>query len=1121
MDIFHLLMLVLGAAACYAVLHWREARRKPDPLPAGEASKAEAEASRPDMPEIYRIAASLRPYVNEAPPVDELRRHPEFQRGVALLRSAAGADTDLLSYYESDSAALACMALEALKQLERSDAVPDIMAKLDDQYRTRLHFALSTLNDLQSEALIGPVLVAAAGGFERDASDFRALRAFIAQRRSAGEDLVFGSALQGISDDEADELERLLKDLGPEYVEALSDELHNRDAELIDLEYLRGFGRIWTADDLAGDSPITYKRLLDHVGAAESLLLKEPSRSVVLVGEPGVGKTVVFKVLAQRLLEQGWVIFEAGAAELMSGQKYIGELEGRVQTLLRKLSGGRKVLWYVPNFHELMVAGRHKYQLVSILDAILPHAEKGELRFVGETEATSFEKLLQAKPQVRTAVAVERIAPATDSEALEIVRNWAAHHSKAAGGAIISEKTIAEAFELVRQFLGNLASPGHILRFLSMTRKRLAAVKGKYVINHDELISTLGQLTGLPASILDDRQELKLETLRNFLNERVFGQPEAAECLIDRVAMIKAGLTDPTQPLGVFLFVGPTGTGKTEIAKTLAEYLFGSSERMIRLDMSEFAAPESIGRIVGDTDIGSDNLSLTDQIRNQPFAVLLLDEFEKASPHIWDLFLQVFDDGRLTDRRGNTADFRHCIIIMTSNLGAAIPQRESIGFLAEREQFTGKNVESAVEQVFRREFVNRIDRIVVFHPLERGVMRDLLHKELQAVLKRRGLRNRTWAVEWEDSAINFLLEKGYTEDLGARPLKRAIERYLLSPLALTIVSHQFPEGDQFLFVRSNGRRIEVEFIDPDNQSDKRQEELFPPFADNSGETDLPSLVLEPAGNSAEVALLSLRVAELDDRIAAAEWEQRKTAELDQASTPEFWESDERFGILGRVEFMDRIEEGMKTARTLMERLARGAEEQTFSAQLVQRLAQQVFLLDEACKALDQNKPRDSFLLIEAVRDGGAKAAGNNEFAMRIGKMYWNWAQKRKMKFDILEEYEPERSQAYRLLVAVSGFAAYSLLAPESGMHVMEAPGERKSTERSVARVRVVPQPNNPLDGKEALLATAQELLAEDEGRPAIVRRYRKLPSPLVRDAVRKWRTGRLDRVLEGDFDVMS
>jgi ATP-dependent Clp protease ATP-binding subunit ClpC len=242
----------------------------------------------------------------------------------------------------------------------------------------------------------------------------------------------------------------------------------------------------------------------------------------------------------------------------------------------------------------------------------------------------------------------------------------------------------------------------------------------------------------------------------------VLGQPEAVDCLVERLAMIKAGLTNPSRPLGVFLFVGPTGTGKTEIAKALAEYLFGSVGRMIRIDMSELQTPESLDRLLGNRGDGHGATSLVQEIRKQPFSVVLLDEFEKADPSIWDLFLQLFDDGRLTDRLGDTADFRHSIIIMTSNLGAA--RSASIGFSRAAMTLSPNVIQRVLEETFRPEFLNRIDRIVTFQALGPAVMRELLNKEL---------------------------------------------------------------SDQFLFVRGECDRLAVEFVDPDALDDFPPEPRFP------------------------------------------------------------------------------------------------------------------------------------------------------------------------------------------------------------------------------------------------------------------------------------------------------
>ena len=640
----------------------------------------------------------------------------------------------------------------------------------------------------------------------------------------------------------------------------------------------------------------------------------------------------------------------------------------------------------------------------------------------------------------------------------------------------------------------------------------------------DALYVSLSRLTGLPRAILDEHQGLDLGQLRQYFQQRVMGQPEAIECLVERVAMVKAGLVDPTRPCGVFLFAGPTGTGKTEIAKALSEFLSGSLERMIRLDMSELNTWDSEDRILGSTERDQNNDSLVHRIRQHPFSVVLLDEFEKAHSHIWDLFLQVFDDGRLTDRLGNTADFRHAMIILTSNLGATIHPGSSVGFNAKTAAFSLHQVEQAITRTFRREFVNRLDRVVIFRPLGMSVMRQILAKELNDVLHRRGLRNREWAVEWEDSAIDFLLQTGFTPDLGARPLKRAIERYFLSPLALAIVDHQLPEGDQFLFVRADGDRIEVEFIDPD-----ALEPSTPPAplavepAAGAAARQIKTLVLEAWGTAAEAQLLQEAYEALAAQITAEAWVQNKHDLLQQMSSASFWDSPDRFRLLGEVEFMDRIEAGLKGAASLLRRLTERADRfgMAFARELIPRLAQQLYLLQEACQTYAEARPQDAFLRLETGYGASQGGRGGDEFARRLLGMYQRWAQKRRMHLQVVQTPQATGGASHTIL-AVSGFGAYAILTPESGLHVWEIPEDNRMFDRHTVRVRVAAQPEDPTAGDASLLSQAQQAFATLEAAsPTIVRRYREQPSPLVRDSVRQWRTGRLDRVLDGDFDILS
>jgi ATP-dependent Clp protease ATP-binding subunit ClpC len=1085
--------------------------------------------------DIYTYASRLQDYYNNSSYPSDLLISKDFNDGVWFLCQPKFSVADLLAYYHDVNMLVACMALEALarRRDEGADLLEPLLSGLNSVLYWTRYYALRALNALIEQPIVVQVLMRVDSSWMEYVPQGY-LQEFIAQRVARGEVPVFGEALDEIAEYQAGTVAYLLSNFQSDLPASFVAEFDEWKTTRVDTDYLKSFGRIWDSTRHAGEPEVVeLGPVLERVALMESAVRKEPPRSLMLVGESGVGKTALIRVLAGRLQRDRWTIFEASATDIMAGQKYTGELEGRVQTLVRQLSG-KKVLWVVPNFHELLWAGRHNQSPVGILEMLLPYIERGELRLIGETHDAAYENLIQLKPKLRTALETCRVLPLGDAETMELARRWAAQHNRNKRAELISEQTLQEAFQLARQFLGDKAAPGNLLHLLLVTYQRLEAggQASVWQISLDDLLVTLSQLTGLPVTILDDRQSLDLKALREFFQKRVLGQPEAVECLIERVALIKAGLTDPTRPQGVFLFVGPTGTGKTEIAKALAEFLFGSPDRMIRLDMSEMMTAQALDRILGASSEMTESTALVNAIRKQPFSVVLLDEFEKASPGIWDLFLQVFDDGRLTDRRGNTADFRHCILIMTSNLGATLPHGLSIGFTQDHSQaaqdgegFAAWSVERAVAQTFRREFVNRIDRVVVFRPLGRSIMRELLHKELNDVLRRRGLRNRTWAMEWDESAVDFLLQKGFTADLGARPLKRAVERYLLSPLAVTIVNHQFPEGDQFLFVRSDGERLNVSFIDPD-KLDQDESDTQSAQAGVERAPVLKEIVLDANGTHAEVLFLKGEYERLAELIEDSSWEERKGVLWSQTTVTGFWEAPQRFKVLGLFEYMERMETGLETARALLQRLQQIASNakgrKYFPRELVGRLAQQVYLIDAAHAGLLENSPQDAFLLIRAFHDSTLERNPADEFARRLAHMYKGWADKRGMRIESLEETGGDGLQPFQALLSISGFAAYAILEPESGLHLMEMRQDEKSFYRLKVQVRVLAQPDEPPQHGQTVLMQARRALAQsgDEAEPAVVRRYREEPSPLVRDSVRNWRTGKLERVLGGDFDLI-
>jgi ATP-dependent Clp protease ATP-binding subunit ClpC len=1119
MDPFATLLIVavLACALGYALARLSAEKRPPHPPAAAEAPS-----------ELQQIVHSLgAPYQAASYPTEFLD-HPDFRHGVMLLNDEPVSVETLLGYYTGDNALVACLGLEALarRRLEE-DVRPRLLDHVNDYIPWTRFFVLRVLDahTPQGAPVVGSLLARIDESWSFPIN-VRILKEFVQSRARGGEILALGQELDRMTEDAADALPGLLGRMPPELVSGLTTELNAWRARRIDREFLASIGRVWTSptDDALETPILPHEALERHVSQVESAILPNPHRSVLLIGEHGVGKSAIVRSVARRMAEKGWVVFEAGHAELIAGMAYMGQLEERLKELLDRLNG-RPVLWVVDDFHALLFAGRHQHGPLGALDFLLPHIERGEVVVLGETRPGAYERLVQSKPRVLTAMETYRIAPLSEKATLDLVDRWADSLSNEAGEPLLAPETRREAWMLAQQYLGDRAAPGNVLKLLEMTRVRVLAAEPDAAIGLDQLIATLGQLTGLPATVLDERQGLDLDALRELFQKRVLGQPEAVDCLVERVAMIKAGVTDPTCPLGVFLFAGPTGTGKTEIAKTLADFLFGSPERMIRLDMSEFQDPESLHRIVGEKQSEQQGGAMVDKIRKQPFSVILLDEFEKAHPNVWDLFLQVFDDGRLTDRLGNTADFRNAIVIMTSNLGSMIPSGAGLGFVDDTGRFSAPTVLREVQRYFRREFLNRVDRVIVFRPLARETMREILRKELAEAFHRRGLRNRAWAVEWDASALEFLLERGFTADLGARPLRRAIERHLLAPLATTIVKHQYPEGDQFLFVRAEkDAGLVVEFVDPDAPDSPPADGEPSLYQDEPSDDPLPlgRVALEPRGKPEEIAKLRTVYERLTETVEDSAWKQNKQNGLAETHSREFWHSRDRFRVLGNIEYLDRIEAGLRFAGSLLERL--GGPRDRYPRKLVGRLAEQLYLLDAASRGVLEKQPREAFLLVEAWTESGLPSAAADAFARRIGKMYRAWASERRMQCEVLEEGGDDGHKPYRMLLALSGYAAYTIVAPEQGLHLLEIPDdEGKGFRRVASRVRVTPQPESPPgEGDAGLAGQARAALAtESSAQLAIVRRYREKPSPLVRDTVRGWRTGRLDRVLGGHFDLLG
>jgi ATP-dependent Clp protease ATP-binding subunit ClpA len=516
---------------------------------------------------------------------------------------------------------------------------------------------------------------------------------------------------------------------------------------------------------------------------AELLTARLP-RSVLLVGPSGVGKTAVVRELVRRRTDHnlGSTPFWAtSGALLVAGMTGYGMWQQRCAAVVREASR-KKAIVHVGNLVELMQVGKSEYSTLGIAAFLRPYLARGELLALAECTPEQLPLIEREDPRLLGAFHQLAIAEPDAESGRAILR-----HAAASAPLEIRKPLAEDALEtldrLHRRYTTYSAYPGRPLRFLGNLLRDCAA---EPVIRPSHVLSAFARETGLPRVLLDPEQRLDLAKLRDWLSERVLGQGEATELVADLVGTTKAGLTRPRRPIASLLFIGPTGVGKTEMAKALAEFLFGSRDRLTRFDMSEYGDSLSVQRLVG---LGHGEGLLTAKVREQPFGVLLFDEFEKAHAQFLDLLLQVLGEGRLTDAAGRLADFTNSVIILTSNLGAESYQQGAFGFSRpsgdgrEQQRAARQHFQAEVEKFLRPEMFNRIDRIVPFAPLDAATITHIAERHLQRLQARDGVRQRGMDLRLGAGVAAHLARAGFDARYGARPLLRAIERELLAPLA--------------------------------------------------------------------------------------------------------------------------------------------------------------------------------------------------------------------------------------------------------------------------------------------------------------------------------------------------
>ncbi len=568
-------------------------------------------------------------------------------------------------------------------------------------------------------------------------------------------------------------------------------------------------------------------------------------------------------------LLKGKQIYTLDLAALVAGSKYRGEFEERLKKVMKEITQRGDIILFIDELHNLVGAGAAE-GAIDAASILKPALARGELQTIGATTLEEFRKYLERDSALERRFQKIVVDQPSKDETVQILKGlrdrYEQHHK-----VNITDEALVAAADLADRYISDRFLPDKAIdlideaasrmRIKSMTsppvyreledqieetrRAKEAAIEAQEFekaanlrdqerrltqkkrelaeqweageaterpsIGEEEIADIVSMWTGIPVFKLTEAETAKLMRMEEELHKRVIGQHAAVEVISKAIRRSRAGLKDPKRPTGSFIFLGPSGVGKTELARTLAEFLFGDEDTMIRIDMSEYMEKHAVSRLVGSPPgyIGYDEGGqLTEAVRRKPYSVLLLDEIEKAHPDVFNILLQILEDGRLTDAQGRTVDFRHTIVIMTSNIGASeIAKNFQIGFSTIDDE-TGvsydemkSRIMGELKRVFRPEFINRIDDVIVFHKLAKGEIKEIVDLLLRRI--RESMAERELQLELSEDAKDLLVDKGWDPAMGARPLRRAIQRYIEDPLADFVLRSQVPEGSTVLVERDD------------------------------------------------------------------------------------------------------------------------------------------------------------------------------------------------------------------------------------------------------------------------------------------------------------------------------
>ncbi len=543
----------------------------------------------------------------------------------------------------------------------------------------------------------------------------------------------------------------------------------------------------------------------EEIRRSVQILSRRSKNNPVLIGEPGVGKTAVAEGIAAYIAGSdapdsmaGKRLVALDLPALLAGTKYRGDFEERVKAVLKDVKKAGDVILFIDEMHTMIGAGSAE-GAIDAANILKPALGRGEVQIIGATTPEEYRRHIEKDAALERRFQPVKIAEPSRGDSLKMLgavrQSLEKHH-----GVKISDAALTAAVDLSARYINDRFLPDKAIDLADEAAAHIR-VSGGGLVTAEDIAAVVSLWTGIPVANLSADETKRLRNMESILHRRVIGQNEAVTAVSRAIRRGRVGLSDPDRPIGSFLFLGPTGVGKTELCRALAEAVFGESEAMIRLDMSEYMEKHAVSKLIGSPPgyVGyEDGGQLTERVRRKPWSVVLFDEIEKAHEDVWGILLQIMDDGRLTDSAGRGVSFRNTIIVMTSNVGAKSISdgRPRMGFTpdgGDEAQLMRARINEELRRTFKPEFLNRIDETIVFRRLSRAEIRSIAERMLLTVAERFKALGMTLSVP--DQVVDFLAERGYDEKYGARPLRRAIRSMIEDKAAELMLTDSLGRGD--------------------------------------------------------------------------------------------------------------------------------------------------------------------------------------------------------------------------------------------------------------------------------------------------------------------------------------